>query len=156
MKQKKVGANLIVVTEITLLREEVGGADRGVVGRTFLKEAAKEVLEAVDKTLEDKFEDLKNEMKKQADNLGKLKAEMAKMKREVALARGPLKIPECIICLEELRLPLRIVQCIKGHKVCEPCSEEEEVKACPTCRTGFLGRDYGMETFVRQLLGDQE
>ena len=142
---------------ISILSNPVGGVDRGVVGRTFLKEAAKEVLEAVDKTLEDKFEDLKNEMKKQADNLGKLKAEMAKMKREVALARGPLKIPECIICLEELRPPLRIVQCIQGHKVCESCSKrEEEVKACPSCRAGFLGRDYGMETFVRQLLGDQE
>ena len=118
-----------------------------------LKETVKEVLETVRNEQEDKFEDLKKGMKRQADNLEELKAEMKKL----ALARGPVKIPECVICLEELRPPLRIVQCIKGHKICEPCSKrEEEVKACPTCRTGFLGRDYGMETFVRQLLGEQE
>ena len=122
-----------------------------------LKETVKEVLETVRNEQEDKFEDLKKGMKRQADNLEELKAEMKKMKQELALARGPLKIPECVICLEELRPPLRIVQCIQGHKVCESCSKrEEEVKACPSCRAGFLGRDYGMETFVRQLLGDQE
>jgi len=148
MVRKDVGANLAVVVDITLLREEVGSTDRGVVGRTFLKETVKEVLETGG-VLEG--------MKRQADNLEELKTEMKKMKQELALARGPVKIPECVICLEELRPPLKIVQCIQGHKVCEPCSKrEEEVKACPTCRTGFLGRDYGMETFVRQLLGEQE
>ena len=74
----------------------------------------------------------------------------------MALARGPLKIPECVICLDELRPPLKIVQCIKGHKVCEPCSEKVEVKACPSCKAGFLGRDHGMEGFVRELLGVQD
>ena len=49
------------------------------------------------------------------------------------------------------------MQCIKGHKVCEPCSErEEEVKACPSCRADFMGRDHGMEAFVRRVLGKQE
>ena len=192
LEREEVGANLLVVVDITLLREEVGGAERGVVSRTFLKETVKEVLEDVNEEQEEKHkdlknkmadnhedlkneiknnkreqavnhEDMKNEMKKmkteQADKTGleELKVEMKKMKQEMALARGPVKIPECVICLDELRPPLRIVQCIKGHKVCEPCSErDEEVKACPSCRAGFLGRDYGMEAFVRQLLGEQE
>ena len=112
--------------------------------------------------------ELKNEMKKmkvaQADNMEKMKIaqaeNMEELKTEVKeikqkLTRGPIKMPECVICLEELRPPLRIVQCLKGHKLCEPCSEKEGVVSCPlNCGAGFMGRDLGMEAFVRQLLSD--
>jgi len=148
MERKDVGANLTVVVDITLLREEVGGADRGVIGRTFLKETVKEVLESVNTEQADNHADLKSDLEE-------LKTDMRKMKQEMALARGPIKIPECVICLEELRPPLRIVQCLKGHKLCEPCSLKKEVVSCPlNCRSGFMGRDLGMEAFVRQLLGE--
>jgi len=148
MERKEVGANLTVVVDITLLREEVGGADRGVIGRTFLKETVKEVLESVNTEQADNHADLKSDLEE-------LKTDMRKMKQEMALARGPIKIPECVICLDELRPPLRIVQCLKGHKLCEPCSLKEEVVSCPlNCRSGFMGRDLGMEGFVRQLLGE--
>jgi len=65
--------------------------------------------------------------------------------REQVITRGAIKIAECSVCLEELRPPLRIVQCLKGHKLCEPCSLKEEVVSCPlNCRAGFMGRDLGM------------
>ena len=77
--------------------------------------------------------------------------------REQVITRGAIKIAVCSICLEELRPPLRIVQYLKGHKLCEPCSLKEEVVSCPlNCRAGFMGRDLGMEAFVRQLLGQHE
>ena len=41
----------------------------------------------------------------------------------------------------------------QGHKICEPCSEKEAVVSCPTCKTAFMGRDYGMEAFIRELSG---
>ena len=44
--------------------------------------------------------------------------------------------------------------CFKGHKICEPCSEEEAVLSCPTCKTAFMGRDFGMEAFIRELSGE--
>ena len=133
MERRQVGADLTVVAEITLLREQV------TTGQA------------------DTIEELKNEMKKikiaQAENMEELKTEVKEIKQK--LTRGPIKMPECVICLEELRPPLRIVQCLKGHKLCEPCSQREGVVSCPTnCRAGFMGRDLGMEAFVRQLLGD--
>jgi len=140
MERKKVGTNLIVVVDITLLREEVGGDDRVV---------------------DVNIGELKNDMEKmkmaQTENIEELKTEIKKIKQYIAMTRGPVKILECVICLEELRPPLRIVQCLKGHKVCEPCSTKEEVVSCPlNCRAGFMGRDHGMEAFVRQLLGELE
>ena len=122
MERKEVGADLTVVAEITLLREQVNT--------------------------------------EQEDNIGQLKSDMEELKTEIKeikqrMTGGPIKMPECVICLEELVPPLRIVQCFKGHKLCEPCSEREEVVSCPlNCRTGFMGKDLGMEAFVRQLLGE--
>ena len=43
---------------------------------------------------------------------------------------------------------------LKGHKICEPCSGKGELVSCPTCKSAFMGRDYGMEAFVRELSGE--
>merc|ERR1719397_873114 len=65
----------------------------------------------------------------------------------------PISIPECLICMEEMSPPTRIVQCLKGHKICEPCSQREEGMFCPGhCKTGFTGfRDFGMEAFILKM-----
>ena len=43
------------------------------------------------------------------------------------------------------------------REVCEACSGREEVGGCPEgCEGGLVGRDHGMEAFVRQVLGQQE
>ena len=44
--------------------------------------------------------------------------------------------------------------CLQGHKICEPCSEEEAVLSCPSCKKGFMGRDFGMEAFIRTISGE--
>ena len=77
---------------------------------------------------------------------GKLEDE----KRQIV---GNVSIPECLICMEEMSPPTKIVQCLKGHKICEPCSQREEVMFCPGhCKTGFTGfRDFGMEAFILKM-----
>lgn len=69
-----------------------------------------------------------------------------------AIPEVKITMPECPICFEKLKPPMRIVQCLKGHKLCEPCTQKEKVVACPlNCKSGFIGRDYGMEAFMEQL-----
>ena len=44
---------------------------------------------------------------------------------------------------------MKIIQCLKGHKLCEPCSQKPEIANCPDgCKAGFMGRDLGMEAFL--------
>ena len=95
-------------------------------------------------------------MENLANKMAAMQAEMTKMKLEVAKTKDPIAIPGCPICFEELRPPLSIVSCGRGHKVCEPCSQREGVVSCPSCRAAFIGRDHGMEEFVRRVLGEQE
>jgi len=70
----------------------------------------------------------------------------------------PISIPECLICMEEMSPPTKIVQCLKGHKICEPCSQREEVMFCPGhCKTGFTGfRDFGMEAFILKMTDEAQ
>jgi len=165
--RKDVGWNLSVVIDITLLKEE------GILGKNDLKETVKETVKVVEtlsvnhanwvkNSLQQEIEKSQENMKRRfEEGEAKMDNKMAKLeatlKAAIARSREPIKIPECPVCFEELRPPLRIVQCLKGHKICEPCSEKEEVVSCPTnCKAGFMGRDHGMEAFVKQLLGDQE
>ena len=90
-----------------------------------------------------KFEELK-------ERINMLKSEVENLKRYTFPTSG-FPIPECLICLEEMATPVRIVQCLKGHKICEPCSQKEDVVICPGHRkTGFMGRDLDMEAFILQ------
>jgi len=88
---------------------------------------------------------------------GKLEQMEQRMKNFVRGEIAKVKatpIPECPVCFLQLKPPKKIVQCLKGHKICEPCSEKEAVVSCPTCKTAFMGRDFGMEAFVRELSGE--
>merc|ERR1711934_1185060 len=84
-------------------------------------------------------------------------AEMMVLKAEVAKSRPTLTLPECLICLQDMAPPTRIIQCKMGHKLCEPCYDammRSRRSTCPGhCGTGFIGRDLGMEAFLRQLTG---
>jgi len=82
-------------------------------------------------------------------------AAIAEVKTSMANTRSPAVdlIPECPICVQQLLTPKKIVQCLQGHKICEPCSNEDAVMCCPTCKMAFMGRDFGMESFVRDLCG---
>ena len=86
---------------------------------------------------------------------GKVDQVKRDLKAEIGKGKTPATdfIPECLVCLESLET-LKIVQCMQGHKICEPCSEKEEVVACPspTCKLAFLGRDMGMEASVQFMI----
>ena len=84
-------------------------------------------------------------------------AEMMVLKAEVVKSRPTLSLPECLICLQDMAPPTRIIQCKMGHKLCEPCYDalvKRGRRNCPGhCGTGIIGRDLGMEAFLRQLTG---
>ena len=62
-------------------------------------------------------------------------------------------VPECPVCFEKFLPPKKMVQCLVGHKICEECSQAREVLSCPTCKADFMGRDHGMEAFIREMIG---
>ena len=107
-------------------------------------------------------EDLKDmitnrEVKLRADFLEEINNVQRNLKAEIVKVKTPAAefIPECTICLHQMVPPTRIVHCVKGHKLCETCSKKEAVKSCPTCKTAFMGRDFGMEAFIRDLAGEK-
>ena len=107
-------------------------------------------------------EDLKElisirEVKLRADILEEMNNVEKNLKAEIAKVVTPAAkfIPECPICLHQMAPPTKIVHCIKGHKLCETCSKKETVKSCPSCKTAFMGRDFGMEAFIRDLAGEK-
>ena len=102
--------------------------------------------------------DVKNvEVKLRADILEEINNVEKNLKAEIAKLATPAAkfIPECPICLHKMVPPTKIVHCIKGHKLCETCSKKEAVKSCPSCKTAFMGRDFGMEAFTRELAGEK-
>ena len=59
--------------------------------------------------------------------------------------------PNCPVCFDSLKPPVRILQCINGHLVCEKCRMQPQVEVCPTCRETFTGRATAMEQHLRAL-----
>ena len=110
-----------------------------------------EVVKDLTELIRNREEKLKADIMEEVKNVqNNLKAEILKVKTPAAEF-----IPECPICLHQMAPPTKIVHCVQGHKLCETCSKKEAVKSCPTCKTGFMGRDFGMEAFVRELAGEK-
>ena len=63
--------------------------------------------------------------------------------------------PECPICLEDMTHETRIMQCYSGHPMCGVCHNKLKTKLCPTCKMGMIGRNHGMESYLRTLFSDQ-
>lgn len=38
------------------------------------------------------------------------------------------------MCLEDMKPPTKIFQCLNGHVMCQSCQDHPEVRRCPTCR----------------------
>ena len=55
---------------------------------------------------------------------------------------------KCPVCLEEMRRPIKIFQCINGHTLCERCKNNPSVTTCPTCRVQ-------MNTVSRNIFAEQ-
>ena len=129
-----------------------------------------EKVDVVKREIVGKLDELKKDLEKVAEEKGEVvekvdhdqvKKELKEVKQELeSLKRKlppPTSVPECPICMEEMTPPTKIVQCLKGHKICEPCSQREEVMFCPGhCKTGFMGRDLGMEAFVLKITDEAQ
>ena len=63
-----------------------------------------------------------------------------------------LKIPECYVCFEEMRPPLRIKSCKEGHALCEQCLERMKPKRCGQCKSVSFGRATTLEQFIKNIL----
>jgi len=69
-------------------------------------------------------------------------------------APPPSLIPECPVCLEEMRPPLQIYNCSNGHLICSICEQKISSNACTSrCGGVYTGRATAMEQMVRQILG---
>merc|ERR550519_1906222 len=110
----------------------------------MMSKEMKRSVERLKQEMKNSEERLKQNMEQEIKSV--VRAKIAKMKTS--------SIPECPVCFEDLAHPKKIVQCLKGHKICEPCSEKETVLSCPTCKMGFMGRDFGMEAFIRTISGE--
>ena len=134
-----IGQNLEVTGQVTLLREDL--LDESVGGLSlatweFMKKSEEENLQNLEQRLKENLNQLEQ----------KIDLKFEDLKEDI---KAPARAPECPICFEELRPPVKIIQCLKGHKLCEPCSIKPEIQGCPGgCKAGFMGRDYGMEAFL--------
>ena len=164
------GANFVLCMDIKLKKEEINVTnEREAVNKSFI--SIKEVEDWVEKGMQKRLgahtADLRDEVKQAEKRLksevaevrGDLGGKVDQIKKDLKAEIGKVKtpaadfIPESLVCLESLET-LKIVQCVQGHKICEPCSEEQEVSSCPTCKTAFMGRDFGMEAFMRTISGN--
>jgi len=59
-------------------------------------------------------------------------------------------IPECPVCLEEMRPPMQIFNCCNGHAICSIC--RARWATCTNCREPYLGRATVLEQMVREML----
>jgi len=60
-------------------------------------------------------------------------------------------IPECPVCLEEMRPPTQIFNCRNGHLICKKC--RPKVNKCTHCRVEYTGRATAVEQMIRDMEG---
>ena len=144
---------LTAVIVMSVVREEVTTARRDV---KYLHEESKEEVESLKsevsnlkseiKTLifrqESGRKDLKRLMPETKTEIAGLKSEMADLKDEIKslvskiedlvkpVQKSPppsIPCPECPVCFDEMKPPLRIFQCKSGHLICINCLRMPEV-----------------------------
>jgi len=159
MRASEIGTDLEATVEVVLKWEDISG---GVVEED---QVISKNLVQVEERLGEKLEQMGGKLEQMGGKLEQMKtfvlAELDQQQQQMKnFVRGEIAkvkatpIPECPVCFLQLKPPRKIVQCLKGHKICEACSEKEAVVSCPTCKTAFMGRDFGMEAFVRELSGE--
>ena len=62
-------------------------------------------------------------------------------------------VPECPVCMEEMRPPMQIFNCRNGHLICSVC--RPNVLVCANCRQAYLGRATAVEQIIRQMFNCQ-
>merc|ERR1719309_442981 len=62
-------------------------------------------------------------------------------------------IPECYVCFEECRPPLKLMTCGSGHILCEPCFAVMMRQNCGKCESSIRGRATDTEELIRRISG---
>ena len=101
-------------------------------------------------TLQNKFTKQKEKSESIISKLETVKVNLD-MKSLLEPGGGAISELECPVCLEEMRPPVRIWQCVSGHAVCEGCRKSPLVKDCPTCRQKIVGRNILAEKLAKSL-----
>jgi len=93
------------------------------------------------------------------EELDKMKEEMASLvsseqdtKFRVLKATGIPSveiIPECPVCVKQMRAPVQIFSCPNGHLVCGSCKPQIVRNKCAECRSQYMGRASVVENMVR-------
>ena len=84
-----------------------------------------------------------------------LQAELQQRLGTQGAQRAPIPaslIPECPICMEDMRPPLQIFSCNNGHLICSVCRPRMNGNMCH-CQQLYTGRATAMEQMIRQILG---
>merc|ERR1719347_302042 len=63
-----------------------------------------------------------------------------------------LLVPECPVCMEKMKPPLKIFNCDNGHLICSSCRPRITEGQCH-CRALYRGRATAMEQIIKQMLG---
>ena len=86
-----------------------------------------------------------------------LQHELDSLTARVGTSSSPsIKIPECYICLDEMRPPVQIFNCNRGHALCKECLDKMQPRRCGQCQSTSFGRATSLEQFIRSILGIDE
>jgi len=104
------------------------------------------------KELDDKYEvdkkELEDKHKEELKMFDYQTKEIFRKKR--SLTESGLQLPECPVCWEEMRSPVQIFNCIKGHVICGEC--RSRVSICTHCREPYIGRATAMELWIKGIV----
>ena len=71
-------------------------------------------------------------------------------------AGATASVPQCPVCLDKMRPPVRIFNCRNGHLICGQCRPQVDNDMCTTCRVvEYTGRATAVEQMIRQMHGQQ-
>ena len=87
-----------------------------------------------------------------SDESLELEVKIGLMKEEVIQEQKLTKKPsdlQCPICMNDVKPPMRLRQCINGHIICDSCFDKTQGAnrhLCHTCRSPMTGRPSQLET----------
>jgi len=120
-------------------------AMRHQIERREVEDDHKKELEQFLKAQKYELDKLENKQNKEIEEIENHLTEYKKKKTGMNF-----RIPDCPVCFEELRAPLKIFNCTNGHLICEKC--RDSVSVCTLCRDQYCGRATEMEKFIQSVL----
>merc|ERR1719300_80116 len=61
-----------------------------------------------------------------------------------------VQLPDCPVCMEEMRPPVQIFNCLNGHVICGEC--RRRVSICTHCRSPYVDRATAMELWIKGIV----